>query len=343
MTKVNIKNMFINEIEELLESISEQKYRGKQIFEWIHKGVNSFDEMTNLSKDLRKKLSHIAYIDAPKIYKKFESQQDETKKYLIELSDNNIIECVLMKYHHGYSVCISSQVGCRMGCKFCASTVKGLNRNLETSEMLDQVLIISKDIGQRISNIVIMGIGEPFDNYNNMIRFLKLVNSKDGINIGFRHITVSTCGIVDKIIDLSREGIPVNLAISLHAPNDSIRKKIMPVGQKYSIDEILNACKIYTEKTKRRVTFEYAMISNVNDSEIHAEELASKVKNILCHINLIPVNMIEERNYFRSNTKTINRFYDILIRNGIETTIRRELGSDISASCGQLRGQYIKQ
>lgn len=339
--KINLKSLELYEIENILNDFGEQKFRAKQIFQWIQRGITNFDEMTNISKELRTKLSNVSYIDTPTIAEKFDSKVDETIKYIIKLTDGNIIESVLMKYEHGYTICISSQIGCRMGCRFCASTLKGLRRNLEASEMLSQVALVSKDIGQRISNIVIMGIGEPFDNYDNVLKFLRLVNNKEGLNIGYRHITISTCGLVPGIRRLAGEGLPVTLAISLHAPNDELRKKIMPIANKYSINEILDACKLFIDKTTRRVTFEYSMISGVNDSKEHAEELTQRLRNLLCHVNLIPINKIEERDFEKSKKDTIKTFQKILRSNGIEATIRRELGSDINASCGQLRNRYL--
>ena len=341
MNKTNLKNLNINEIENILIDFGEPKFRAQQIFQWIQRGITNFDEMTNVSKELRIKLAEFYYIDTPVIAEKFESKVDETVKYLIKLTDENIIESVLMKYEYGYTICISSQIGCRMGCRFCASTLKGLGRNLEPSEMLDQVALVSKDIGQRISNIVIMGIGEPFDNYDNVLKFLRLVNNKDSLNIGNRHITISTCGIVEGIRRLANEGLPVTLAISLHASNDDLRKKIMPVANKYSINEILDACKYFINRTNRRITFEYSMILGINDSKEHAEELSQRLRNLLCHVNLIPINKIEERDFEKSKIDTIKTFQGILHSNGIEATIRRELGSDINASCGQLRNRYI--
>lgn len=341
--KVNLKNCSVAEIECLLINIDEKKFRAKQIFEWVHKGINDFESMSNLSKELIIKLSQHFYINSGKIEKRFESRIDGTIKYLIRLHDGEIIETVIMKYNHGISICISTQVGCRMGCKFCASTQNGLVRNLESGEILEQILIATKDIGQRISNIVIMGIGEPLDNYDNVIKFLNLVNSKDGLNIGYRHITISTCGIVPNIIKLSSEGMPITLAVSLHASNDETRKETMPISNKYSIFEILGACRTYIKNTNRRITFEYAMISNVNDTQIHAKELSELLKGLLCHVNLIPVNGIEENCLVRSSNKVIKNFQNILSSKGIETTIRRELGNDINASCGQLRNSHIKK
>jgi len=337
MEKINLLDKEIPELEQILENMGEQKYRAKQIFRWFGKGVTEIDEMTDLSKSLREKLKQISYIGSPTCIRKLASKTDGTVKYLFELNDGNTIESVLMKYKYGYSVCISSQVGCKMGCKFCASTQAGFVRNLTAGEMLGQVLYIGKDIGERIGNIVVMGIGEPFDNYDNLMKFFRLVHHPDGLNMGYRHITVSTCGLVPGIERFTGENIPVNLSVSLHAPNDSIRKSIMPVANKYSIDKLISVCKIYTEETKRRVTFEYALISGVNDSKENAEELASRLRGMLCHVNLIPVNTVEGTGLEQSSRKSTEEFKAILERSGIQTTVRRELGADINAACGQLR------
>lgn len=293
--------------------------------------------MSNLSKDLRGKLSEHSVIYALDVKKKLVSQIDGTIKYLMELHDGSLIECVLMEYKHGVSICISSQVGCRMGCSFCASTGADFIRNLSSGEMLGQILAATKDSGKKIGHIVIMGVGEPMDNYDNLIRFLKLVNHPEGINIGMRNISVSTCGLVPQILQLADEKLQFTLSISLHAPNNDIRASMMPVTKKYDIDKLIEACKIYTRKTGRRITFEYAMVDNVNDLEEHAAELAKKLKGMLCHVNLIPVNKVSDRPYQRSKKERIERFSAILRKYGIETTVRRELGSDINAACGQLR------
>lgn len=335
--KIDLLNMTIEELESLLTQMGQQKFRAKQIFQWVNKGVKDIDEMTNLSKDLREKLKENAYINRFEIIKKFISEIDGTTKYLFRLLDGNIIESVLMKYQHGFSVCISSQVGCKMGCRFCASTGAGFVRSLSAGEMLDQVLTIQNDAGNRVGNIVIMGIGEPLDNYDNMVKFLRLVNHKEGLNVGARHISVSTCGLVPKILKLSEENIPITLSISLHAPNDVIREQIMPINKRYSIDKIVEACKIYTETTNRRITFEYALIDGVNDSKDNAVELARLIRGMLCHVNLIPVNTVSSTGYRKSAREKIQKFKDILESYGIETTVRRELGSDINAACGQLR------
>jgi len=279
--KVDLLNLTIDELEELFTKMGQQKYRAKQVFQWVNKGIKDIDQMTNLSKDIRERLKASAYINKLEIVNKLVSKIDGTTKYLFKLMDGNIIESVLMKYQHGLSVCISSQVGCRMGCKFCASTGAGFVRNLTASEMLDQVITIQKDAESRIGNIVVMGIGEPFDNYDNLIKFIRLVNHKDGMNIGARHISVSTCGLVPEILKLAEENLPITLSISLHAPNDEDREKIMPVNKRYSIDKLIEACKIYTETTKRRVTFEYALIDGVNDTFECAMQLSDLLKGML--------------------------------------------------------------
>jgi 23S rRNA (adenine2503-C2)-methyltransferase len=342
LNKINILDLSLDELKEYFIENNEKEYRAGQVFEWLYKGVNSFDEMLNLSKDLRKKLADKFKIKKLKINKVFTSKIDETTKFLYELEDGNIIETVFMKYKHGNSVCISSQVGCRMGCTFCASSDLGLIRNLSSGEMIDQILSTSKNKNEKINNIVIMGIGEPFDNYDNLLKFLKNINDKKGINIGYRNISISTCGLVDRMYDFLDEKLPVTLSVSLHSTEDNIRKKIMPITNKHSIDKLIKACKIYTETLRRRITFEYTLISGVNDRKIDAIKLAKKIKGILCHVNLIPVNEIEGNNIKRSKNIEINNFKNILIENGIETTVRRELGYDIEAACGQLRRSILK-
>ncbi|MCX7921872.1 MAG: 23S rRNA (adenine(2503)-C(2))-methyltransferase RlmN [Clostridia bacterium] len=335
--KVNLLDLTIEEMQKLLADMGQEKFRAKQIFQWIHKGIKDIDEMTNLSKTLRQELKNNTYIGKLKVHEKYVSKIDGTTKYLFELPDGNLIESVLMVYKHGLTVCISSQIGCKMGCKFCASTGIGFMRNLSAGEILDQVLSIETDAGKRVGHVVIMGIGEPLDNYDNVVKFLRLVNHPEGLNIGYRNISVSTCGLVPEMMDLSKESMPITLSISLHAPNDEIREKIMPINKRYSIDKILEACKIYTEVTKRRITFEYAMIAGVNDSRENALELAHKIKGMLCHVNLIPMNPIEAADLKKSSREYIEQFKSILERYGIDTTVRRELGSDINAACGQLR------
>ncbi len=343
MEKLDLRNLSLDEVKQYLESIGEKPFRGKQIFKWIHRGVEDIDEMTDLSKTLREKLKNDVYICNMDIVGVNESKEDGTRKYLMRLVDSNIIECVFMRYKHGNSICISTQAGCRMGCTFCASTIGGKNRDLTAGEMLGQILKVEKDTGESISNIVLMGTGEPFDNYDNVLKFLKLVNSKDGINIGMRHITVSTCGLVPEIKRFADENIQVNLAISLHSPNNKLRCDIMPIARKYSLDELMDACKYYVNKTNRRITFEYSLIDGVNDLKENALELCGLLKGILCHVNLIPINVVKERDYKKSRKERVASFKEILESRGINATVRRELGSDIDAACGQLRRQYIEK
>lgn len=344
MDKIDIKSMSLQELKVFFKEIGEKEFRAKQVYDWLHvKMADSFEEMSNLSKDLRNKLSDKSKIVFANQINRLESNVDGTIKYLFALENDNIIESVLMRYEHGNAVCISTQVGCRMGCSFCASTIDGVERNLTAGEMLSQIYSIQKDIGERISSVVLMGSGEPLDNYDNVLKFIELANSKDGLNLGQRHITLSTCGLVDKMKDLANKQLQITLAVSLHAPNDSIRNTIMPISKRYNFDELLSACNYYAEKTKRRITFEYALISGVNDSQEAAKELAGKLKNMLCHVNLIPVNDVKERDYKKSSNENIKRFSEILMSRGIETTIRRKLGSDINAACGQLRKGYLNK
>lgn len=336
--KKDIKSLSLEELSAQIKDLGLPKFRAGQIFEWLHKyGVSSFDEMTNLSKELRASLSNDFYIADCIIEEKYVSSIDSTVKYLFRLNDGEFIESVIMKYKYGYTICVSSQVGCKMGCKFCASTLAGFKRNLTPSEIESQIHSAQKDLGIRISHIVLMGIGEPLDNYENVIRFLYNVNDKNGLNISMRNITLSTCGIVPRMYDLLNEGLQITLTVSLHAPNDEIRSKSMPVNDKWCMDEVLNACREYVNKTGRRVSFEYTLINGVNDSNECAEELALRLKGMLCHVNLIPVNDVKERGNVRSTDEAINRFLSILKKRGINATIRRTLGSDINASCGQLR------
>ncbi|MCR5625261.1 MAG: 23S rRNA (adenine(2503)-C(2))-methyltransferase RlmN [Lachnospiraceae bacterium] len=335
--KIDIKSLNLSELEEFILSIGEKKFRAKQIYEWLHiKLVKSFDEMSNISVSLREKLKECATLTVLEIEIKQVSKQDQTSKYLFRLPDGKMIESVWMKYKHGNSVCVSSQVGCRMGCRFCASTVNGLDRSLMPSEILEQIYEITRDTGERVSNVIIMGIGEPFDNYDNVMKFIRLLTDKNGLNVSERNVTVSTCGLVEKIYKLAEEDLHITLAVSLHAPNDKIRQEMMPIANKYSIAEIVAACKNYIEKTGRRVTFEYTLVDNQNDSDENAQELSALLKNKLFHVNLIPLNKVEGKKYNRSKNQNITRFKDILERNGLHVTVRRELGSDISAACGQL-------
>ena len=341
---IDIKSLEISELEKFILEIGEAKFRAKQIYEWLHKKlVLNFDEMSNLSLNLKRKLKTLAHITSIKEELVRISKLDDTRKYLFELEDGNIIESVLMKYKHGNSICISSQVGCRMGCTFCASTIDGLVRNLTAAEMLDQVYSIQKSLGERISNIVIMGSGEPMDNYDNIVKFVRLITSSDGLNISQRNITISTCGIVPKMRKLAEEGLQVTLALSLHAPNDEIRRNLMPIAKTHSIEDILSACSYYFEKTGRRVSYEYSLVRGVNDNKEEAKRLIELLKNMKGHINLIPVNPIEERDYKESSKKAIYEFKNELERNGLNVTIRREMGRDIDGACGQLRRHYKKE
>lgn len=338
MEKIDIKSLDLSELTEQILALGEPKFRAKQIFEWLHqKQVLSFSEMTNISAKFQQLLDSRFYINSLKIAKKLVSQIDNTVKYLYELRDGEFVECVLMDYHHGTSICISSQVGCKMGCTFCASTIAGFVRNLSPSEMLDQIYTSSRDSGRKISSVVMMGIGEPLDNYDNILRFLKLVSDENGLNLSLRHLSLSTCGLVERIYQLADLKLGLTLSISLHAPNDEIRSKTMPINRKYSIDELLTACRYYTDVTRRRISFEYALIRGVNDSEKDARELSTKLRGMLCHVNLIPVNRVEETDYHASTQSNVLRFQRLLLSLGINTTVRRTLGADINAACGQLR------
>ena len=338
MAKIDIKSMNTAELEDLLKELGEPKFRAKQIFDWLHaKQVDSFEEMTNLSKGLREKLAETASINGVEIVRKLVSQIDGTRKYLFALSDGAIIESVLMKYEHGNTVCISTQVGCRMGCKFCASTLDGVERGLTAGEMLSQIYAIQKDCGERVHGTVLMGSGEPLDNYDNVVKFLRLINDPKGQNMGQRHITLSTCGLVDQMYKLAEEDLQITLAVSLHAPNDGIRTQTMPIAKVYSMDKLLQACRDYADKTKRRITFEYALIHGVNDGDEHAWELVKKLRDMLCHVNLIPLNTVKESGFDTTAKKDALVFQALLESKGIPATIRRELGDDIDGACGQLR------
>ena len=339
--RIDIKSLDFEELNNLVLELGEKSFRAKQIYEWLHvKLVHSFEEMSNLSKNLRDKLNEKCFLTALKPVEILTSKVDGTKKYLFELQDGNIIESVLMRYHHGNSVCISTQVGCRMGCKFCASTLDGLERNLLPSEMLDEIYSIQKDIGERVSNIVLMGSGEPLDNYDNVMKFLKLISDDYGLNISQRNITLSTCGLVPKIYELADSQVQITLAISLHASEDETRKELMPVAKAYKIDEILKACNYYFDKTGRRLTFEYSLVSGINDTVEGAVRLGELLKGINCHVNLIPVNPIKERDFKQSDRLAIEKFKNKLEKYGINVTIRREMGRDINGACGQLRKSY---
>ena len=320
-----------------------KKFRAKQIFEWLHRGVQTFEEMTNLPKELRKQLSEFAYIAEVSVYKMLVSKTDKTVKFVFRLYDGSLIETVVMKYKHGYSVCVSSQVGCRMGCAFCQSTKGGLVRNLLPGEILGQILTAQHKLGIRISNIVMMGIGEPLDNFDNTVKFLKLVNHPDGINIGYRHISLSTCGLADNIRRLAEVNLPITLSISLHDAFDDKRSTMMPVNKKYPIDKLLRACRYYQSVTGRRIVFEYSLMDGVNDSTADAKRLFDILSGIMYHINLIPVNKIEDGIFYPPDTDKIKKFSDTLISMGASCTVRRTLGADISASCGQLRSKYERE
>lgn len=336
--KTDIKSLPLDSILNIVKDMGQPSFRAKQIFTWLHKfGVDSFDEMSNLPKALREKLAEDYYVSSCKIEKKLVSKKDGTVKYLFSLCDGEYVESVIMKYKYGYTICVSSQVGCKMGCRFCASTLAGFVRNLTAGEIESQLHAAQKDLDIRISNIVLMGIGEPLDNYDNVILFMHNVNNENGLNISMRNITLSTCGVVPRIYDLMNEDLQITLTISLHAPNDAIRSKTMPVNDKWGIDELLKACRDYIKKTNRRVSFEYTLINKVNDTSQCANELCSRLHGMLCHVNLIPVNDVEERGNVRSSDDSVNKFLQILQNNGINATIRRTLGSDINASCGQLR------
>ncbi len=340
--KTDIKSLTLEALTAFIGSIGEKPFRAKQIFGWIHqKHVTDFENMTNLSKPLRDKLNDNCYISQAVVAEKRVSNHDNSIKYLLDLGNNTIIECVLMKYTYGNSMCVSSQAGCKMGCTFCASTIHGLERNLSAGEILSQIYVVQDDIGERISNIVIMGSGEPLDNFHNILSFLEIVNCEEGINIGQRHITLSTCGIIDKIYELANLNLQITLAVSLHAPNDEIRSGMMPVSKKYPIDALFEAARFYGNKTKRRVTFEYALIDGVNDMESCAIELSQRLRGTLSHVNLIPINEIKESQFKKSAKHTVDAFADILNKNGVEATIRRKIGGDIDAACGQLRNRYI--
>ena len=350
--RTDIKSMYANEIEEYFIQIGEREYRAQQVYHWLHNGVKSFDEMTNLPKTLRERLSDSFYISNPQLLRKQQST-DGTIKYLWNLCDDNneiihsqqtvissekkTIESVLLEYEHGLTLCISTQIGCVMGCVFCASTIGGLVRNLKPSEMLDQVIFTQADVGKRISNVVLMGMGEPLDNLDNVIRFIRLINHSDGLYIGTRHITISTCGIIENIDKLAKYDIQSSLAVSLHAPDDETRSLLLPINKQCGIDELLAACDRYFKVTGRRVTYEYALIDGVNDTDYHAQLLAKRLSNSGCHVNLIQLSNVRERGFSPSPLKNVKSFAMVLKNKGVNCTIRRKLGSDIDAACGQLR------
>jgi 23S rRNA (adenine2503-C2)-methyltransferase len=344
LTDFDIKSMTLSEIEDIMHLMDVPKFRAKQIFDWLQVfGVMSYDEMTNIPKTLRSELSEKYPVNSCEIELKQVSKIDSTVKYLFRLSDGNFIESVLMKYKYGYTLCVSSQVGCKMGCVFCASTKSGCVRNLLPSEIIGQIHAAQRDMNIRVSHVVMMGMGEPLDNYDNTIRFLELASSENGLNLSMRNISLSTCGLVPKIYDLLEKRFQLTLSVSLHAPNDEMRLKVMPINNKYPIKDLMKACKAYTNSTSRRISFEYAMIKDVNDSDQCAYELASLLKGMLCHVNLIPANEINESSHKRSTNDRLQRFMNIMNSKGINTTVRRSLGSDIDASCGQLRSKYNRK
>ena len=337
---MHIKSMTLPELTATLKELGQPAFRGKQIYTWLHKGVKSYEEMSNLPKALRDALNDAYPIRVPRVVRKQESARDGTIKYLWELSDGNCVETVLMRYHYGNTVCISTEVGCRMGCAFCASTIGGLVRKLEPFEMLDEVLFTQLDSGLPVSRVVLMGIGEPLDNFENVLRFLELANSEEGMNLSMRHISLSTCGLVPKIDELAQKKLQISLAISLHGPNNEIRNRIMPVNKAYPIEELIGACRRYYDATSRRIHFEYAMIDGVNDREADARELLRLLKGLPAHFNLIPLNHVEESPLKPSSKSAVAKFQSILESGGITATVRRTLGGDIDASCGQLRRKY---
>ncbi len=339
---MNLKSMTQSEIGAVFQELGLPAFRAKQLYSWLHKGVRSYDEMTNLPKSLRDVLSEKYPIHPPKVVRKQESAKDGTIKYLWQLHDGNCVETVLMRYRYGNTVCISTEVGCGMGCAFCASTIGGLVRRLEPYEMLDEVLFTQVDSGQTVSHVVLMGIGEPLDNFDNVMRFLELVNSPEGMNISMRHISLSTCGLVPKIDALAERKLQLSLAISLHGPNDEIRGRLMPVNRAYPMDQLLAACRRYYAATSRRIHFEYAMIDGVNDSEDNAKELLQRLKGLPAHVNMIPLNHVEESPLKPSSRAAVAKFQKILEAGGVTATVRRTLGGDIDASCGQLRRKYTK-
>ena len=338
--KIDILSLLPDELEEVIVKFGEKKFRAKQIFEWLHvKRVAAFDEMTNLSVQLRDTLNEKFCLKSLFVSKKLESHTDNTVKYLYRLCDGNHIESVLMEYNYGNTICVSTQVGCKMGCRFCASTIAGYKRDLTSSEILQQIYESERNSGRKISGVVLMGIGEPMDNFDNVVNFLKVLSNENGMNMSLRHVSVSTCGIVPRIYELAELKLGITLSISLHATNNEARSEIMPVNDRYDINELLEACRYYFKVTGRRISFEYALIDGTNDSRENAKELASLLKNFTCHVNIIPVNKIKERNY-HSDRKSAHRFAIYLDELGINATVRRTLGADIDAACGQLRREY---
>ena len=340
--KKDIKSLTLAELQEALKQFSEPAYRAKQLYEWMHgKLAADYEEMTNLPKAFREKCREAFVYTALTAVKIQESKVDGTKKFLFALSDGNLVESVWMRYKHGNSVCISSQIGCRMGCRFCASTIDGWERNLLPSEMLDQIYAITRLTGERVSNVVVMGTGEPLDKYENLLRFLLLLTDENGLHISQRNVTVSTCGIVPGILRLAKERLQITLALSLHAATDEKRRRLMPIAERYSLDELMRACTYYFEKTGRRITFEYSLADGVNDTKEDVEELTSLIKPLNCHVNLIPINPVKERDFRQSERRAVEGFKNKLEKNGINVTIRREMGRDIDGACGQLRRSHI--
>lgn len=339
----DLKSMTLEEITAALRAMGEPSFRGKQVFTWLHRGITDFDEMMNIPKSLREKLRAEYYITVPTVARKQVSKLDGTIKYLWELQDGNCIETVLMSYHHGNTVCISSQVGCRMGCKFCASGLNGKKRNLSAGEILDEILFMQKDSGEKVSNIVLMGTGEPLDNYDNVLKFLHLVSCPEGINIGQRHISLSTSGIADKIEALAKEKLQITLSVSLHAPDDETRSSIMPVNDAYPVERLMQACRYYFDTTGRRISYEYMMARDKTDRPWQAEKLAKLLRGRPGHVNLIPLNEVEESPLSPSKPETVRRFQQALEKRGVTATVRRKLGPDIDAACGQLRRREMKE
>lgn len=339
---LNLLDFDLEDLKRWTGENGESSFRAKQIFDWIYKkSVFDFNNMSNLPLNTKEKLKKSFYLGIPEIVAVNKSSIDGTEKFLFKYEDGNVIEAVVMKYKHGNSVCVSTQVGCKMGCSFCASTIGGMIRNLTSGEIIGQVLAAQKEVQERISNVVLMGSGEPLDNFDNVMKFIRIINSDVSLNIGQRHITLSTCGIIPKIKELASMNLQITLAISLHAPNDNLRKSMMPITNKYSLEQLIDACKYYYRETNRRITFEYALVREVNDMPDQAYELGNVLKGLPCHVNLIPINEIRENDFKKAKLENIKVFKEILMKNGIETTVRREMGADINAACGQLRRQYI--
>ena len=344
MNEYDIRSMTLEELQAVMEKIGEKPFKAKQIYQWLHeKCAADYEEMTNISRGRRERLAEAYPLSGPRAVEVQTSRIDGTQKYLFRLADGNVVESVLMRYHHGNSVCISSQVGCKMGCRFCASTLDGWTRNLLPSEMLSQIYQIRRMTGERVSNVVVMGTGEPLDNYDNLLRFIRMLTDEKGQNISQRNITVSTCGLVPEIRKLAEENLQITLALSLHAPNQQKREQLMPIARRYSLPEVLDACRYYFEKTGRRMTFEYSLVGGENDSQQDAEELSRLIGGLNCHVNLIPVNPIKERSYVQSDKKVTLNFKKKLEKYGINVTIRREMGRDIDGACGQLRKRYMDE